>query len=305
MDDVADRVIADRESNIRVYLVKKIGYKNNYEAVLFPNKINDTIKKTYAANYTEFTVDKKVVEYDCVHSEKGTIKKVLLADLAGWQGMKEAMDTADHNRTILNKATFSDNYNSIVLVYEGVIDGNVRPIFLISQYRKIDTWYKKSVKFGFTANNLVLKDEDIFVLNGCIDTVIANDSVYVLQETPFEKVFNFYERAKKTVITHKDAIEGWSFIDKPSEFYNSINGKKGPTTKLARAIEKNVEGFARLSPQIVRASLSQYDEFASITYDGQDRIVFSTANRDLIIDILRYIYTRGLFSNDLIRTKGV
>jgi hypothetical protein len=305
MDDVADRIVADRESNIQVYLVKKIGYKNNYEAVLFPNKINDTIKQTYAANYIDFTADKNVVEYDSVHSEKGTIKKVLLADLAGWQNMKDAMDTADRNRTILNKNTFSDNYNCIVLVYSGVINRNVKTIFLISQYRKIDTWYKKSVKFAFTTNNLVLKNKDIFVLNGCIDTVIADDSVYVLQETPFEKVFNFYERAKKTVTTNKDAIERWSFIDRPSEFYNSINEKKGPTTKLARAIEKRAEDFARLSPQIVKASLSRYDQFTSIAYDDQDRIVFSTANRDLIIDILRHIYARGLFSNDLIRTKGV
>ena len=48
-------IINNSESNIRVYLLKKKGYKGNYEAVIFPNKLDQKVKTTYAENYQHFT----------------------------------------------------------------------------------------------------------------------------------------------------------------------------------------------------------------------------------------------------------
>ena len=298
-------MISDSESNVRVYLLKKIGRKGQYEAVLFPNSLDQKIKETYAENYEHFCNGREVKEYDSVHREKGSIEKLPLTDLTFWNGMQEAITLADKENTLLTKQNFTDDYSVIVLVYEKVVDTAVEKIYLIAQYRKVDSWYKRSVKFGFVANTIQHKEEDIFVLNGCIDTAIVEDDVFVLQETAFEKVFNYYEKSKRTVATKKSEIEKWDFLDNPKAFYADVADKKGPTTKLARALEKAVGDFSALEPAVVKQTLSQYDDFKELAYDEHDRIKFSPAVRDLIIDIVRHTYARHLFADVLIHTKGV
>lgn len=81
--------------------------------------------------------------------------------------------------------------------------------------------------------------------------------------------------------------------------------KKGPTTKLARALEKAVGDFSVLEPSDVRNRLTQYEEFKNLDYDENDRIKFTPAVRDMIIDIVRSSYARHLFADTLIHTKGV
>lgn len=304
MERISNIIIPD-DCNVRVYLLKKQGYKGNYTAVIFPNAINDIIKKTYADNYANFISDREISEYDSVHSEKGTIKKLPLSDLVYWPNILEAMSIANREGVILNKNTFTDDYSAIVLVYEKLIDGSIHTAYLLAQYRKIDTWYKKGVKFGFTTNTIEYRNEDIFVLNGCIDTAVINDDVFVLQENAFEKVFNYYEKSKRTVTSNKAKIEAWGFINEPKSFYTSVENKKGPITKLARALDKTIIDFSQLTPQIVRKALVAHEEFSSISFDDKDRIIFIPTNRDLIIDILRYAYTRGLFFDDLVHTKGI
>ena len=120
--------------------------------------------------------------------------------------MIAALSTADQNGVILNRENFTDNYAAIVLAYERVKDGHIEKTYLIAQYRKVESWYKRSVKFGFVANTIKQKDEDIFVLNGCIDTAIVSEDVFVLQETAFEKVFSYYEKSKRTVAAKKAEI---------------------------------------------------------------------------------------------------
>ena len=48
--DRIKNMINDIDSNVRVYLLKKIGYKGQYEAVLFPNSLDQKIKDTYEEN---------------------------------------------------------------------------------------------------------------------------------------------------------------------------------------------------------------------------------------------------------------
>lgn len=301
----AKGIINDSDSNIRIYLLKKRGYKGQYEAVLFPNALDKKIRETYSQNFEHFCGKRSIVEYDSVHSEKGTIKHLPVAELSYWSGMRNAISKADKEQRVLNKNNFTDDYSEIVLAYEKNNEDTVNRANLIAQYRKVESWYKRSVKFAFTTNTIEQKDEEIFVLNGCIDTVVSGEHVFVLQETAFEKVFNYYEKSKRTVAAKKVEIEKWNFIDNPVAFYEDVSGKKGPITKLARALEKSTGDFSKLKPTTVRQTLSRYDTFSALQYDDKDRIVFSPDARDLIIDILRQTYTRNLFSEDLVYTKGV
>ena len=127
----------------------------------------------------------------------------------------------------------------------------------------------------------------------------------MLQETAFEKVFSYYEKSKRTVAAKKAEIENWKFLDNPKSFYEDVVGKKGATTKLARALEKAVGDFSALEPATVKPTLSHYDEFKDLAYDENDCIKFTPSVRDLIIDILRLTYARDLFSDSLVHTKGV
>lgn len=304
MDRIKD-IITNHDSNFRVYLLKKIGHKGQYKAVLFPNCLDQKIRETYAENYEHFCSGRSITEYDSVHSEKGTIKQLPLSDLSYWEGMHNAILLADSEQVLLNKTNFTDDYSAIVLYCEREKAGKVDGAYLIAQYRKVESWYKRSVRFAFVANTITQRDEDIFVLNGCIDAAIVDNDVFVMQETAFEKIFNYYEKSKRTVSSKKAEIEQWNFLDNPRAFYADVSGKKGPTTKLARALEKTTGDFSKLSPSTVRRTLSQYDDFKDLTYDEKDRIKFSSDVRDLIIDILRQTYTRHLFSDSLIHTKGV
>lgn len=298
-------IINDCDVNVRVYLLKKIGRKGQFEAVLFPNSLNQKIKETYAKNYEHFCNGREIKEYDSVHGEKGSIEKLSLTDLPFWNGMQDAITLADKENVLLTKQNFSDDYSVIVLAYEKAINATVEKVHLIAQYRKVDSWYKRSIKFGFVANTIQHSEDDIFVLNGCIDTAIVENDVFVLQETAFEKVFNYYEKSKRTVAAKKAEIEQWKFLDNPQAFYADVAGKKGPTTKLARALDKAVGDFSALDPSTVKQTLSQYDDFKDLTYDKDNRIQFSPSVRDLIIDIVRHTYARHLFTDILIHTKGV
>lgn len=197
-------IINDTNSNVRVYLLKKQGNKRQYDAVIFPNEINNKIKETYSKNFVNFCEGRDITEYDSVHSEKNSIKKLPLSELSCWENILNAMSTADRNCSLLTKENFTDNYSAIVLVCEKTVDEEIQKVYILAQYRKIDSWYKKSVKFGFVANTIQYKDEEIFVLNGCIDTVIVDSDVFVLHETAFEKIFNYFEKLKKNRCGQKE-----------------------------------------------------------------------------------------------------
>lgn len=304
MERIKD-IINDTDSNVRIYLLKKRGYKGKYEAIIFPNALDTKVREIYAKNYEHFCENREIKEYDAVHSERGTIKKLSSEDLPFWKGMIEGINIADRENKLLNKENFTDDYSIIVLVYEKIVSEKLQHVYLIAQYRKVESWYKNSIKFGFVANTIQYKNEEIFVLNGCIDTAIVDEDVFVLQETNFEKIFNYYEKSKQIIKTKKSEIEKWSFLDDPKLFYSSVEGKKGPTTKLARALEKAVGDFSTLEPSKVRETLSQYDDFKNIDFDDEDRIKFTPVVRDLIIDIVRHTYARFLFDDVLIHTKGI
>lgn len=55
-------IINDTEANVRIYLLKKQGRKADYEAVLFPNAIDNKIKETYAENFIHFCGEREITE---------------------------------------------------------------------------------------------------------------------------------------------------------------------------------------------------------------------------------------------------
>ena len=121
----------------------------------------------------------------------------------------------------------------------------------------------------------------------------------------FEAIFNYYKKSVETLEINKNSIEAWSFLDDPIKFYNCVQGKKGATLKMARALQKSLAKLNKLTPQEVKGKLTIYNEFKEIQYDKDDKIVVTGKNRDLIIDILLDVYAKNLFDDGLVHTKGV
>ena len=299
------KVINSDTATVRVHLIKKGGNPQDYSCVVFPNDLNELIKKAYKDNFNLFIKDKTVTDYDSIHTEKGSIQKATLADISEWINIKNAIKKADDDNVIMNKSNFSDNYHVIVVTFEAMVEGDIKCAYLVAQYRKIESWYKKSVKFGFTTDGLQEKNSDIFLLNGCIDTVVYEDYAFILQENQFEKLFKYYKKSINTLEKNRDNIENCSFIDKPSEFYESVRSCKGATKKMARVMSKQAIDLQTLPSKTVKEQLIKYEEFSSIEFDAEDKIVLNTKTRDMIIDILRCVYTRSLFTENVVHTKGV
>jgi hypothetical protein len=301
----AKTIITNTNSNVRVYLIKKTRGKGTHSAVIFPNAINESIKATYRENFVNFIEGKEVREYDGVHHETDTIQTVPTMELEEWGRIKTAIETAESENRHLDKQRFNDDYSLLVVVFEANFNSKVHRSYLIAKYRKTDIWYKKSIKFTFTGGILKEVEKDIFILNGCIDAVISDKKTFILMPKNFESIFNYYRKSEEILEGNKNNIEGWVFLDNPLKFYNSIQGKKIATLKMARALQKSLAVLNSLSPKDVKNTLTKYDEFKNIYYDKKDRIVVTDKNRDLIIDILLDVYAKNLFNDKLIHTKGV
>ncbi len=299
------KVINSDTATVRVHLIKKGRTPQDYSCVMFPNDLNALIKKAYKDNLNLFIKDKIITDYDSIHAEKGSIQKAMLEDIGEWINIKNAIKRADDNNAIMNKSNFSDDYHIIVVSFEAKVEDDVKCVYLVAQYRRIESWYKKSVKFGFTIDGLQEKNSDIFVLNGCIDTVVYKDYAFVLQENQFEKLFKYHKKSISTLEKNRENIESCSFIDKPSEFYESVRSCKGATKKMARVMSKQAIDLQMLPSKTVKDQLIKYEEFSAIEFDSEDKIVLNTKTRDMIIDILRCVYTRSLFSENVVHTKGV
>jgi hypothetical protein len=301
----AKNIITNSNSNVRVYFIKKTRGKGTHSAVIFPNAINNSIKAAYSENFTFFTDDKNVREYDGVYYETDTIQIVPTKELEEWGRIKTAIENAESKKKLLNEQSFNDDYTLLVVLYEANFVGKIQRTYLVAKYRKTDTWYKKSIKFAFTGGILKEVGKEIFILNGCIDAVISNENAYILMPKNFETIFNYYKKSEETLKNNKGNIESWTFLDDPQKFYNCIQGIKIATLKMARALQKSLAVLNNLTPQQVKSKLAKYDVFKDIQYDKNDRIIVTKGNRDLIIDILLNVYAKNIFNDELIHTKGV
>ena len=300
--DFARNIIANTNSNIRVYFIKKSrGKGGDHSAAIFPNAINDSIKSSYCNNFNSFTNGKEIREYDGVHQETDTIQSIPTSDLNEWTRIVAAIDIAERDDVLIDKNNFNDDYSLIVITFEMADGDTIKKVYLVAKYRKTDVWYKKSVKYAFVGETLQEVGKEIYVLNGCIDAVISVENTYILMPNNFESIFNYYKKSEESIEENRTSIEGWSFLDDPTKFLNCVKGKKGATLKMARVLQKSLATLNSLTPQAV---MTVYTEFNDIQYDEEDKIVVTEKNRDLIIDILLNVYAKNIFNDELVHTKG-
>lgn len=219
--------------------------------------------------------------------------------------MQDSLKKADDDNVFLQNDNFDDDYSVIVIDFSYRSNDEIIHTYLVSKYMKTDTWYKKGFKFAFTANGLVEKKNEIIVLNGCIDVVINGATTVILNEKNFESLFNYFEAAKKMVDDAKPEIENWTFLTSVDVFFNKATAGKTRTLRLANALKNSKTDWSKISSQTVKEVLSGDERFVSITFDENDQIVCTDANTDLIIDIIREVYSRQLFTEEIIETKGV
>jgi hypothetical protein len=222
-----------------------------------------------------------------------------------WTSMFESIIKANDDGVLLQKDNFDDDYSVIVIDFSYQTNDRVLHTYFVSKYMKTDTWYKKGVKFAFPANGVEKEKQDIIVLNGCIDVVINSNKTMVLNERNFEYLFNYYEAAKKMVNDAKPELEKWPILTSVDVFFAKAIAGKTRTLKLANALKNSKTDWSKIPNKKVREVLSGDERFATITFDEKDKIICTEANADLIIDIIREVYSKQLFTEEIIETKGV
>ena len=293
-----------RGASVRLYLLKKEGRKN-FSAFRLPNGIDNDIKEKYCTNLEHFIDGRSFGTYDFVHTEKNALIELETEKVSLWTSMQASLKKADDENVFLKNDIFDDDYSVIVIDYSYRVESKIVHTYIISKYMKTDTWYKKGVKFAFTANGLVEKKSEIIVLNGCIDVVISGDSIVILNEKNFENLFNYFEAAKKMVDEAKPEIEKWPILTSVDVFFAKATAGKTRTLRLANALKNSKTDWSKIPNKKVKDVLSGDERFASITFDEKDQIVCTEANADLIIDIIREVYSKQLFTEEIIETKGV
>lgn len=304
MTNITELINNLRKASVRIYLLKKNGRKN-FIAFRIPNGIDDDIKNKYCTNLEHFTEGRSFGAYDFVHAEKNILIELETKKISMWTSMQESLKKADDDNVFLKKDNFDDDYSVIVIDYSYRVNDEIIHTYLISKYMKADTWYRKGYKFGFTANGLVEEKDKIIVLNGCIDVVINGNSTIVLNEKSFENLFNYFESAKKMVDEAKPEIEKWPILTSVDVFFAKVTAGKTRTLKLANALKNSKTDWSKISSKTVKNVLSGDERFASITFDENDQIICTEENADLIIDIIREVYSKQLFTEEIIETKGV
>ena len=293
-----------RDASVRLYLLKKEGRKN-FSAFRMPNGINDDIKEKYCTNLEHFIDGRSFGTYDFVHTEKNALIELETEKVSMWTSIQASLKKADDENVFLKNDNFDDDYSVIVIDYSYRVGSEIVHTYIISKYMKTDTWYKKGVKLGFTANGLVEKKDEIIVLNGCIDVVINGDSMVILNEKNFENIFNYFEAAKKMVEDAKPQIQNWTFLTSVDVFFNKATAGKTRTLRLANALKNSKTDWSKISSKTVKDVLTGDERFVSITFNENDQIVCTDSNADLIIDIIREVYSKQLFTEEIIETKGV
>ena len=299
------KLIAElRKATVNLYLLKKVTRKS-FEAFRLPNGINDDIREKYCSNLELFVDGRSFAAFDFVHTTKNALIEIGTEKIIMWVAMQESIRKSDEEGVLLGKETFDDDYSIIVIDFAYTENDDIKHIYFVSKYLKTETWYKKGMKFAFTADGLVEKKGDILVLNGCIDAVILDDISIVLNENNFESMFNYYESAKKMVEDAKPEIEKWPILTSVDVFFAKATAGKTRTLRLANALKNSKTDWSKIPNNKVKEVLNGDERFSTITFDEKDKIICTEANADLIIDIIREVYSKQLFTEEIIETKGV
>ena len=302
--NMQELIIKLRQATVKLYLIKK-AKKGLFEAYRLPNGIDDDVKEKYCSNLAHFTEGRTFSVYDFVHKEKNSLVELETNKVERWSVLKDSLITADRDNMLLNGSTFNDDYNIIIVDFGYRENETIEHVYLISKYMKTETWYKKGLKFAFTANGLVEKREDIIVLSGCIDVVLTKEKIVVLNEKNFEDIFNYYETAKKLIEDSKPEIAEWDIMTETEVFFTKVFSGKTRVLKLANALKNSKTDWKSIPNERVKEVLNTDDRFSSIQFDENSKVICTDKNVDLIIDIIREVYSKQLFTGEIIETKGV
>lgn len=294
-----------RESNVKIYFIKKAKRKCIYDAYRFPTAISNEVKSKYCETIEIDVHDKTVGNYDFVHTDKSKVSIVSINDVDTWAQIIESINIADQSHMFLTKENFDDDFLCEVFECERTTQEGQERVYLIARYYKSEPWYKKSRKFAFTADGLVPREEVIIVLNGSIDCVATNSSFFVFSESNFESIFNYYQHASSVITNEEAKIKRWPFLSGIDTMLDKVKAGKTRILKLANALKNSTTDWEHIPLQSVKDVIGRNPDFVSLTLNDQDQIICTEDNVDLIIDIIREVYSKQLFTGDFIETKGV
>ena len=149
-----------RSANVSLYLLKKEGRKT-FAAYRLPNGIDEDISEKYRSNFEHFIAGRSFGTYDFVHSEKNALIELETSKIPLWTSMFESIIKANDDGVLLQKDNFDDDYSVIVIDFSYQTNDRILHTYFVSKYMKTDTWYKKGVKFAFTANGVEKEKQDI------------------------------------------------------------------------------------------------------------------------------------------------
>lgn len=286
---------------VKVFLVKKKG--KQYTSYLLPNNIDNEIKYKYNDNLSNFLNNKELTKYDFVYDKKNCVSFLDANNLELKNNILNSIQ--ENNREQLKKSNFSDDYNFIIFQFDNYINNEIKSMYFFSKYAKPETWYKKGIKFAFISDYMIEMKSDILVLNGEISCVLLDNDMLILNASTFESIFNYYESAKTLVESKKDDIFHFEFLDNPQIFYDKIISGKTRIKALANAFNNSQTNWLSIDKEIVFNVLTSDERFKDLEFDDNHQIICTDKNTDLIIDIIRETYSRQLFTNKIIETKGV
>jgi hypothetical protein len=61
----------------------------------------------------------------------------------------------------------------------------------------------------------------------------------------------------------------------------------------------------RIKTELQKPELQEIEGFSSIEFDDENKIKCTPESVDLILEIIREVYSRNLFTNKVIETKGI
>lgn len=292
-----------RHANVCLYLLKKEG-RTKFIAYRLPNGIDEDVKEKYCSNFESSIEGRSIGTYDFVHSDKNALIELETSKIPLWTRMQESIEKANEDSVFLQKDNFDDNYSVIIIDFSYRANQEIIHTYFVSKYMKIYAWYKKGIMFAFTANGIEERKQDIVILNGSIDVVIDEGQTIILNEKNFETLFNYYEAAKKMVIDTKPELEKWPILTSTDVFFAKATAGKIRTLKLANALKNSKTDWSKIKNRKVREVLSGDTRFSAITFDEKDQIICTEENVDLIIDIIREVYSKQLFTEEIIETKA-
>jgi hypothetical protein len=146
---------------------------------------------------------------------------------------------------------------------------------------------KRSASFGavFTGGHFDVVREPVLLFDQHIDCVSRGDTMFVLKQSNFHRIFRFFERLQEMGQEILNDIEGRISIQNFDEFATACIGDPRKLAKL-RNISQNAL-IDSVEMKDIRGIIEEYDLSIEIVEEnGQDMLVYSSAQQWSILQLL-------------------